>query len=108
MYFCCKKMEQQALELKQDEALKNHTVTYDQSWRTYTISFIYYDSDAAKDMACQIYYCPWCGSKLPKELSDEWFDTLEKEYGITDPSRAERSKVPSEFKTDEWWIKRGL
>nr|WP_253307484.1 hypothetical protein [Rickettsia endosymbiont of Ceutorhynchus assimilis] len=61
-----------------------------------------------KDIGCYIQYCPWCGTKLPKELSDEWYDILEKEYNITDPIGEERSKVPAEFWTGEWWKKRGL
>jgi len=56
----------------------------------------------------EIKFCPWCGTKLPKELLDEWYDILEKEYNITDPLGDERSKVPTEFKTDEWWKKRRL
>lgn len=108
MVFCCEKMKQQALELKQNEKEKSHTVTYDQSWRTYTISFVYYDSDAASDMACEIHYCPWCGYKLPNELTDKWFEVLKEEYGIEDPSEEDKDRVPEEFRTDEWWKKRGL
>ncbi len=55
-----------------------------------------------------IQYCPWCDTNLPKELSDEWYDILENEYNITDPIGEERSKVPAEFWTGEWWKKRGL
>ena len=33
---------------------------------------------------------------------------LEDEYGITDPHDKEYDKVPAEFKTDEWWKKKGL
>ena len=32
-------------------------------------------------------------------------EILEKEYGITDD---QDSKIPSEFFTEEWWVKRGL
>jgi len=56
-----------------------------------------------------IEFCPWCGIYLMKGLRDEWFDILEKEYGLDDPSWPEQeAKVPVEFKTDEWWKKRGL
>ncbi|MFI4983866.1 MAG: DUF6980 family protein [Rickettsiales bacterium] len=108
MTFCCKKMELQSLELKRDEKEKNHNVTYDQCWREYTIGFIYYDSDAASDMACEIHYCPWCGSKLPSSLAKKWFEVLKEEYGIEDPPDEDRDRVPLEFRTDEWWKKRGL
>ena len=57
----------------------------------------------------KITFCPYCGTKLPKGLSDEWFDILEKEYGLDDPGMPDqKEKVPAEFKTDEWWKKRGL
>lgn len=56
----------------------------------------------------QIYFCPRCGKKYPKELSEEWFDILEKEYHINDPLSNYREQAPTEFDTDEWWKKRGL
>lgn len=57
----------------------------------------------------QIQYCPRCGKKYPKELSDEWFDILEQEYGLDNPNALDqRDRVPKEFWTDEWWKKRGL
>lgn len=56
-----------------------------------------------------IKYCPWCGIKLPKNLTDEFYDTLENEYGIICISDLEENtNIPQEFKTDEWWKKRGL
>ena len=54
------------------------------------------------------FYCPWCGTKLPSDLSDKWWDVLEEEYGINDPRGDDEDRVPPEFKTDEWWKKRGL
>lgn len=57
----------------------------------------------------RIDFCPYCGTKLPEALSDMWFDILEKEYGLDDPSWPEqKERVPAEFNTDEWWKKRGL
>jgi hypothetical protein len=49
-------------------------------------------------------YCPWCGHKLPEPLDEEWFNLLE-EMGFDNPRQQE---IPKEFKTDEWWKKRGL
>jgi hypothetical protein len=47
-------------------------------------------------------YCPFCGKKLPKDLVDEHFDAVRDNTGKPlDP-------LPEEFKTDEWWRKRGL
>ena len=54
-------------------------------------------------------YCPWCGSKLPSSLSEEYYDILEKEYGLDNNAiDGHPEKIPVEFKSDEWWIKRGL
>ena len=56
-----------------------------------------------------IHYCPWCGKKLPKNLSDKWFEILDLDYKIECPlDDEEQHKIPPEFKTDEWWKKRGL
>ena len=56
-----------------------------------------------------IFYCLWCGAKLPSELGDEYFSILEKEYNLDDPYDEEQEKqVPEEFKSDEWWKKRGF
>jgi hypothetical protein len=53
----------------------------------------------------RINFCPWCGTKLPENLRDKWFDTLLEEYDIEDPFD-EMHKVPEEFKSDKWWVKR--
>jgi hypothetical protein len=62
------------------------------------------------DQGLKIDYCPWCAKKLPKDLREEWFETLEREYGIeTDVGEArDRTDIPQEFWSDEWWKKRGL
>ena len=54
-------------------------------------------------------YCPQCGAKFPKNLTNKWYKIMEKELGIeypTDPDKAHL--IPEEYKTDEWWKKRGL
>ena len=51
-------------------------------------------------------YCPWCGKKLPKSLSEEFFGILEKEFNLD--TLYEMKKAPKEFQSDEWWKKRGL
>jgi hypothetical protein len=51
-----------------------------------------------------IYFCPWCGNKLPKSLADEWFDRLEA-MGFDEPFEQCRTDpdFPEEYKTDAWW-----
>jgi hypothetical protein len=62
------------------------------------------------DLGLEMDYCPWCGTKLPENLREEWFETLEREYGIeTDIGEArDRTDIPQEFWSDEWWKKRSL
>jgi len=65
-----------------------------------------------KNEVCVSYtitHCPRCGAALPPNLVDQWFDIVEKEFGIIDTWDDEQMKnLPQEFKTDEWWKKRGL
>ena len=52
-----------------------------------------------------IKYCPWCAAEKPSvlinELAEIVFEQLHLE-GFGD------KRLPYEFKTDEWWKKRGL
>ena len=48
----------------------------------------------------RISFCPWCGTRLPDSKRDQWFDELQRR-GIDPTSDA----VPTEFLTDEWWLK---
>ena len=98
--FCCDAM---------DASINNYDkatplIEYDKSTRNY--DFLRFNHPNGTHQI--LYYCPWCGKKLPKELDEEWEDMLEEEYGITDPFDEDKDKVPKEFWTDEWWKKRGL
>jgi hypothetical protein len=53
-------------------------------------------------------YCPFCGKKEPQSLRKKWFEILKSEYGLEDPLKTDKKKIPAEFLTDEWWKKRGL
>ena len=55
-----------------------------------------------------IKYCPFCGAKMPQNLyGPEYEETLEKALG-KDFCDIKEEEIPEEFKTDEWWKKRGL
>ena len=97
MKHCCKNMEYYANH-------NNYLLEYDSSVRSYR--FIIHGSSSGTHQI--LYYCPWCGIKLPKELDEEWEAILEKEYGIKEPGWKKTEELPEEFKTDEWWKKRGL
>ncbi len=95
--FCCEDMESCINS-------KNRVITYNSSIRCYLVSCRDYTTLEMK-------YCLFCGAKLPKELSDELHDILVEDLGIESPDyqNFENDKrVPEEFKTDEWWKKRGL
>jgi hypothetical protein len=81
-------------------------IGYDPIMRNYFIPLLYKGRVTALQCLC---YCPWCSKKLPTHLNDTWFEILEKEYNLDDPdSKEQELLVPQEFKTDEWWKKRGL
>ncbi|AIL66121.1 hypothetical protein NOVO_09035 [Rickettsiales bacterium Ac37b] len=96
MEHCCDNMRYYVKE--------NKEINYDPSLRSYDMRV----SEDRRGTSQELYYCPWCGIKLPKELNTEWFKALREEYGIKDPIFDDADKVPPEFHTDEWWKKRGL
>lgn len=50
-------------------------------------------------------YCPWCGKKLLDSLRANYFDIIFDELKLDGD---EDIRLPVEFKSDEWWKKRGL
>jgi len=102
--FCCKEMYE--ILLGENDGRCELHFGYIPQFREYFI-----DVRAEYGGAIQlIKHCPWCGSRLPKRLREEFFNTLEKEYNIeTDIGECkEREDIPQEFKSDEWWKKRKL
>ena len=85
-------------------------IRYSPTYREYYLLMLEDGKKRGNLLAVQrIFYCPWCNTKLPQDLRDEWFEILEKEYNLDDPDSKEQEKlIPEEFKTDEWWKKRGL
>lgn len=56
-----------------------------------------------------LFYCPWCGIKLPKVLNEEYFKIFYDELHLERAKNLlETPCLPEEFKSDEWWKKRGL
>ena len=84
---CCDEMTRFAAD-------ENVAVVYRPKFREHGI--LYLDGGTSKQ---SIYYCPWCGKKLPDSLRNAWFDRLE-ELGI-DP---DEDSIPEEFQSDAWWI----
>lgn len=68
-------------------------ITYSTRFDEYGI--IIHDGGTSK---IAIYYCPWCGSKLPESQSNRWFDELEA-LGFLDPFDDD---IPEQYKDDRW------
>ena len=97
---CCEIMEAKIRKTHKDD---RGCIDYEPQTRLYSFRLL--------DKMCHsqiIYHCPWCGAKLPKELTNEWEEIIAKEFGITEFYWEHEDKLPPEFKTEEWWKKRGL
>jgi hypothetical protein len=49
-----------------------------------------------------IFFCPWCASKLPESRRETWLNELEA-LGI-DPMKDE---IPETYRSSKWWSKSG-
>lgn len=86
MHHCCDNMAARLL----DEDLP---LVYSPRFREYGLKIV--DGGSAKLL---IEFCPWCGSRLPESLRDEWFERLE-QLGM----EPEDPRLPAEMRTDAWW-----
>jgi hypothetical protein len=92
---CCRAMHFGLIDDK-------HVFHYSRQYREYAAGL-------SKITGCvEVFYCMFCGKQLPKSVRDEWFDILEKEYGLKKPWGEDEPLIPKEFFTDEWWRNRGL
>ena len=97
MKHCCHNMECYACE-------NNSLLKYSAYSREY--NFILYDDPYGTLQNMD--YCPWCGTKLPKTLGQEWCDAILEELGIEDVDAEEWARLPEKYKTEQWWRERGL
>ena len=79
---------------------------YDPTERVYGINVLNGKNGSRGHSVIPIKYCPWCGKQLPKALTNEHHDILIDLFDDYDGS--DDPRTPEEFKTDEWWISRGL
>ncbi len=48
----------------------------------------------------EISYCPRCGTKLPEDLFDKWYDIMKKEFGLEGLIGQDHAHlIPKEFRT---------
>lgn len=104
---CCSHMDRYTVADEEDAIIE-----YDSDVRSY--NFLLNEKGVYVGIRQQLWFCPWCGKKLPKDLGDEWEGNLKKDYNLTvsdffdKQGQWDESKIPEEFRTDEWWKKRGL
>lgn len=82
---CCERM---AADVGEDD----HAMQYLPKFREWGIAI--YDGGSA---VSRISYCPFCGTRLPTSLRDEWFDRLEQLR--LDPD----GPLPVDLQSDAWW-----
>jgi hypothetical protein len=72
----------------------NPVILWISRWNEYRIEISRHGNSATL-----IYFCPWCGQRLPPSLSEEWYQTL-RAMGYDDPGEQD---IPQEFESDAWW-----
>lgn len=70
-------------------------ISYSQRFRQYGIVL------SGGNVIQEIYYCPWCGTKLPGSLKDEYFQTLDRLGAINKTIFS--NDIPDDFRSDKWW-----
>jgi hypothetical protein len=103
MKHCCEIMDNWLVE-KHAQQTGSPVIRYSVNTRSYNF-ILHYDSLGSY---LQFFYCPWCKTRLPEELGEKWCEVLKEELGIDDMDAQIYAKLPAEFKTDQWWKKRGL
>jgi hypothetical protein len=51
--------------------------------------------------AVDISYCPWCGNKLPDDLTDQLVNIIYEELKL---DSYDNPRTPKQFKSDRWWV----
>lgn len=96
--YCCKDMKQN-LEFNCNSHgnvydCPDILISYSEKFDEYGI--IIHDGGQA---SIEIFFCPWCGERLPPSKRDEWFDKLE-ELGYNNPFE---EQIPEKFTTGKWY-----
>jgi len=96
-------------------ALEEHgtPISYTSYTRSYDMAYgsAFKNSETGKvafGVVEPLFYCPWCGVKLPQNLFAKWIEIVEEKYDIDSLDKEALKSLPQEYMTDEWWKKRGL
>jgi hypothetical protein len=90
--FCCEEMRYY---------IKDKVINYNCIKRIYSLPF-------KQTLGISLDYCPWCGNKLPSNLTEEFYEFLKRDHKIDLAHISEAKRFPEEFQSDIWWIRRGL
>ncbi len=85
--FCCNEMYLNVYE--------TCSIMYEEKYDEYSIKC--FEDDFSQ---LTLFFCPWCGKKLPDSKRDLWFSELE-QLGFSDPLFFEN--IPGKYKSSEWW-----
>ncbi len=76
----------------------------------YSSAALLHDKERKKRvLGYHIFYCPWCGKKMPSSLAKEWTAEVKTKFEVKDIfSEKELEKISEDFKTEKWWRKKYL
>ncbi len=105
MKHCCKYMREKLAHLSIcDDPFHcpEAIVYYEPMWDEYGIIV------HGKDYFIYLWFCPWCGAKLPESKYMLWYETLKAMglKGVDWTNVSSRKDIPKEFLTDEWYRKK--
>jgi hypothetical protein len=102
--FCCLDMADKLTFVCDDHpkpgSCHDYVIIYLSQYREYCIRI---ENNIHQKINC----CPWCGVRLPDNLTEKFFSELSL-FLNKDASLLDSDDFPPEFKSDEWWKKRGL
>lgn len=95
--YCCEKWQTYVL---MDPRVP---ITYDRQMRYFYV-MVEKDTPYVQNLE----RCLLCNKKWPKCLGQTWLRTIKKELGFDGGRETNDHLIPAEFRTDEWWKKRGI
>lgn len=83
----------------------NFPIEYEPALRSYFIvgKSQTYRKELEETVRYDLTHCPKCGTKLPKNLTDEWLVIVKKEFGIKNITDKKIAQLPQKYTTDAWW-----
>jgi hypothetical protein len=98
-YICCEIMKEQFINNCEQHGIDcpDKVLLYREKTRTFLLE--------GRNATYIARYCPWCGKNFPTDLSDVYYDLLEK-LGFDWISAP--NTIPEKYKTAEWWKERNL